>query len=131
MAKILIIDDDDLMAKLYKKALMADGHDVLTVNDVNEGIKKAKEVVKPDLILLDLMMPIIDGMEALKMFKKDPNIKDIPIVMLTNLTWEDKSKDALEAGAYDYIIKMEAKPNILKDRVKEILNKLQTERKIT
>lgn len=120
MAKILIIEDDPLMIRLYQKTFTFDGHDVEIAQDGEEGLVKAKEV-KPTLILLDIMMPKMNGLELLEKLKADEALKDIPVVVLTNLAGEHDAQEALSRGAIRYIIKSEQEPKDVTKVVEEIL----------
>jgi CheY-like chemotaxis protein len=104
MTKVLLIEDEDLVARMYEKALKFDGFDVLVALGGEDGIKKVKEFA-PDILFLDIMMPEPDGMEVLEKIKADPETKDIPVVMLTNLSGKHDAELAKEKGALDYIVK--------------------------
>ncbi len=84
MAKILIIEDDSMMSRMYQNSFSIEGFVTEIAKDGEEGIVKAKDI-KPSLILLDVMMPKMNGLEALDLLKADSSTKDIPVVMLTNL----------------------------------------------
>jgi len=120
MPKILIIEDDPLMLRLYQKAFSFEGYEVEAAYDGEEGIKKAGEI-KPTLILLDIMMPKMNGLEVLENLKQDPELKAIPVVVLTNLAGKKDAEEALSKGAVRYIIKSEYEPKQVTDLVKEII----------
>ncbi len=84
MAKILVIDDDHDLAETIKSVLKYAGYEVLLSHEGKDGLIKAKEH-KPDLILLDIMMPGMDGSEAVQALKSDPLVKDVPVIFLTGL----------------------------------------------
>lgn len=88
--------------------------------DGQEGIDKVR-AVKPTLVLLDVMMPKMNGLEVLEKLKADPETKGIPVVMLTNLAGQQDAETALAKGAVKYIIKSEYDPKQVADMVKEIL----------
>ena len=120
MAKILIVEDDPLMSRMYQKIFTFEKYEVETAGDGQEGIDKARET-KPTLILLDVMMPKMNGLEALEKLKADPETKAIPVVMLTNLAGQQDAEAALTKGAVKYIVKSEYEPKQVTDMVKEIL----------
>ncbi len=120
MAKILLVEDDSLMIRLYQKTFTFDGFDVVVAQDGEEGLVKAK-LEKPTLILLDVMMPKMNGLEVLKRLKNDPETKSIPVVILTNLAGEHDAQEALSYGAIRYIVKSEQEPRGVTKIVEEIL----------
>lgn len=120
MAKILIIEDDPLMARLYKKIFTFEKFEVELAGDGEEGLDKARSG-KPTLILLDIMMPKMNGIQVLEKLKADPEMKKIPVVMLTNLAGEQDAENALAKGAIKYIIKSEYEPKQVTAMVKELL----------
>ena len=120
MAKILIIEDDPLMQRMYQKAFSFDGYEVEVAGDGVEGLEKIR-TLKPTIILLDVMMPKMNGLDVLKKMKADPDLKKIPVVMLTNLAGGSDAENALSLGAVKYIIKSEQEPRQVVNMVKEIL----------
>lgn len=120
MAKILIVEDDPLMGRMYKKIFTFEGYEVEVAVDGEEGWTKVK-TIKPTIALLDIMMPKLNGIELLKKMKMDPETKMIPAVMLTNLAGEKDAEAALALGAVKYIVKSELEPKQVVQMVKEIL----------
>lgn len=120
MARILVVEDDPLMLRMYQKALSFDGYEVETAGDGQEGLDKARET-KPTLILLDIMMPKMDGLQVLDKLKAQDDTKSIPVIMLTNLAGSHDAEAALTKGAVKYIIKSEHDPKQVVDMIKEIL----------
>lgn len=120
MAKILIIEDDPLMQRMYQKAFAFDGYEVLVASDGVEGLDKIR-AEKPTIILLDVMMPKMNGIEVLEKVKADPDTKKIPVIMLTNLAGTADAEKVLAMGAVKYIIKSEQEPKAVVAMVKEIL----------
>ncbi len=118
--KILFIEDDPEAAKLYAKKLEIEGYNVVFVYSGSEGIVKAKELL-PNLILLDLMMPGIDGFEVLRSLKADPKTTDIPIIVLTNLEGANAMQKATELGAKEYLIKSDNAPSDVTVHVGNVL----------
>ena len=103
-AKILVVDDEPSIVKLVTATLESRGYTVFTAFDGQEAIVEAK-LHKPDLILLDVMMPHMDGTEARKRLLSDPVTKDIPVIHLTAVGDFDQQREALADGATDYIVK--------------------------
>lgn len=120
MAKILITEDDPLMSRMYQKIFTFEGHDVVMASNGQECLDKARAEA-PTLILLDVMMPVMNGLDTLEKLKADLATKGIPVVMLTNLAGQQDAEAALSRGAVRYIIKSENEPKQVADMVKEIL----------
>lgn len=120
MSKILIVEDDSLMSRMYQKIFTFEQYEVEVASDGEEGLEKAKSV-KPTIILLDVMMPKMNGLQVLDKLKLDPETKAIPVVMLTNLAGQQDAETALQKGAVKYIIKSEYEPKQVVNMVKEIL----------
>lgn len=121
MTKILIIEDEPLVVRMYEKSLRFEKFDVITALNGVEGLEKIK-TEKPDLVLLDIMMPQMNGMQVLEEMEKDPELKNIPVIMLTNLSGEHDAELALSKGAVQYWIKKDAKPQELGTRIMEVLS---------
>lgn len=113
--KILLIEDELFINDLYSRSIVLDGFEILSAIDGMEGLEKAK--LHPDLILLDIMLPKLNGLEVLARLKQDPSLKDIPVILLTNLGQEDVVTKAFQLGAQGYLMKMRVLPT---DIVKEI-----------
>ncbi len=121
MAKVLlIVEDDPLMSRMYQKIFTFEKYDVKTAMDGVEGLEKAREI-KPMLILLDVMMPKMNGIQVLEKLKSDPDTKHIPVIMLTNLAGEKDAETALLKGAVKYIVKSEYDPKQVVAMVNEIV----------
>jgi len=118
---ILIVDDDPLISRMYQKKLSQDGYAVETAENGEAAINSVGKSM-PDLILLDVMMPKMNGVETLKAIKSDPRIKDIKVIFLTNLG--DKQEDienAKKLGALEYLVKSQISLKDLSAKVNEIL----------
>ena len=102
--KILLADDEDDVKVVLKLFLEARGYDVVTAYDGLDAISKVQSE-KPDVILLDVMMPLIDGFEVCKKLKADPTTAHIPVVMLSAASHAESVKKGLDAGAVDYLVK--------------------------
>ena len=120
MTKVLIVEDEPLVARMYEKALSFNNIEVVTAIGGKKGIEVAK-AEKPDMILLDIMMPEMNGIEALGLIKADPVISNIPVVMLTNLSGINDMGLAKEKGAVGYWVKKDIKPKDLATKIEEIV----------
>ena len=118
--KILLVDDDDSILKVFGASLKAQGFEVITASNGNQGIEKAKQNM-PDLVLLDQVLPDIQGNEILHTLKNDPQTKDLTIAMLSNFGQNDLIQKAINEGAVDYLLKYQITPEYLGQKVKEIL----------
>lgn len=117
---ILIVEDEVSLRLALKTKLLKEGFDVLDAADGEEGLQIALED-HPDLILLDIIMPVMDGMTMLGKLREDAWGKDARVIMLTNLTDEERALDAREHGTFDYLIKSDWK---IEDLVKKIQERL-------
>lgn len=120
--KILLIEDDKFLRKVIVHKLITEGYEVVQAIDGEKGIVAAKEE-KPDLILLDLVLPEIDGFEVLAILKKDKETFNIPVIVLSNLGEKENVEKGLKMGATDYLIKARLEPSEIAERVERILNK--------
>ncbi len=118
--KILVVEDAQLFRAMYEDKLKMEGYDVWTAADGLEGLKLALEVI-PDLILLDLVMPRMGGLEVLKRLKSDPRTKDIPVVVLSNLEDAEGIKEAIEQGAEDFLRKTVSSPAEVTAKIKKLV----------
>lgn len=120
--KILIVEDDKFLRDLIIRKLKSEGYEVIFAVDGEEALKKIKEE-KPNLILLDLILPGIDGFEILKQVKSDSSekIKDIPVIILSNLGQRDDVEKGINLGAVDFLIKAHFTPAEIVDKVRQVL----------
>lgn len=122
--KILIVEDEEILLTALSEELKQEGFNVVGAKDGIEGVEATiKE--KPDLVLLDLVMPRLDGIGALKQMKDNAEIRDIPVVILTNLSDYDKISDALSLGAMDYLVKANYRLEDLVNKIKTVLERKQ------
>lgn len=119
---ILLVEDDVFVSDIYQTKLTHDGFAVVAARNGLEAIKILETEV-PDLILLDIIMPYVDGMEVLKKIKGDDRLKKIPVILLTNLSEKEKIDKALEIGADDYLIKSHFTPSEVMEKINALLNK--------
>jgi len=118
---ILLVDDDPLINRMYQVRLSQDGYDIEIAANGEEALIAVRKH-KPNLILLDLMMPKMNGIEVLKELKKDDKTKDIKILILTNLEDKDGNLEKVkEMGAIDYLVKSEINLKMLSDKVRSIV----------
>ena len=110
--RVLVVDDDRSLVRVAERLLQKQGFDVLTAFDGREGLQKAQEE-KPDVIVLDIFMPDMDGYSTLWAIKKAAATKDIPVVMLTAVDYELNRRMAQESGAAAYIAKPLNPPELL------------------
>jgi len=118
--KVLIVDDDENIGLVFETALQKGGLETVFALNGKSGIDKAKSE-KPDLVLLDQVLPDISGNEVLKTLKTDSLTKDIPVLILSNFSQEELVKEALNNGALDYIFKYQVEPQDLVNKVKQAL----------
>jgi len=118
---LLIVEDDPLMQRMYQKIFTFEKYEVETASNGEEGLEKARSV-KPTVVLLDVMMPKMNGLQVLEKIKSDPDTKNIPVIMLTNLAGEKDAETALMKGAVKYIVKSEHDPKQVVGMVKEIIS---------
>lgn len=113
MAKIMLVEDDTILVEMYQAKFELEGHDI-TVATNGEECLKILETFTPELILLDILMPKVNGFHVLKEVKKHPNLRQIPVILLTNLgeTEVDMNKELARAlGVADYLIKSHHTPD--------------------
>lgn len=104
VVKILVIEDDQFLNKVYMNKLGQEGYVVLTAVDGLTGLEKARQE-KPGLIVLDIILPKMNGFEVLQELKQDPTVKDIPVIIISNLGQNDDIKRGLDLGAEEYLVK--------------------------
>ena len=118
--KILIIEDDFFVRDLYDRELTREGFEIETAVDGPEGLLKVVES-KPDLILLDIMLPKMSGLDVLKTLKEKEETKDTPVVLLTNLGQDSIIREGFTLGAVGYLIKAAYTPSQIIEEVKKFL----------
>jgi len=118
--QVLLVEDDEFLAELYATKLNLEGFEVSLAADGEKGIRLIKEK-KPDLILLDIVLPKMDGFEILKRMKADKETRNIPVILLTNLSQKDEVKKGLDLGANDYLIKAHFMPSEVIKKIKKVL----------
>ena len=122
LARILIIEDDQFLRDLMERKLIKEGFDVETAIDGEAGLQKIKSW-KPDLVLLDVILPGLDGFSILEKVKADATLANIPIILLTNLGQRDDVEKGLRLGAVGYLVKAHFTPGDIVEKVKSVLRK--------
>jgi CheY-like chemotaxis protein len=118
--RILLIEDEEIMIELLEKKLLKEGYEVFVAKDGEEGIKKMKEIEpKPDLVLLDIIMPKMGGFEVMEEMQKDNILKNIPVIIISNSGQPVELDKAKQLGAKDWLIKTEFDPNLVLEKVKK------------
>lgn len=121
MTKIAIIEDDPVISQMYRMKFESDGFDVQLANNGERGVALVEHFT-PDIILMDLQMPEMDGATALEHIRKRDWGRDIPVIILTNLGEEEAPKGIRALGIHSYIVKAELTPRQVVQRVKQALN---------
>lgn len=124
MLKILLVEDDEMLHGMYTQKFKNQGYEVISAYNGVEGVELS-EKEKPDLILLDVIMPKMDGFVALKKIRKNEVTAGIPVILLTNLGQEEDVKKGKELGANDYFIKANHTPQEVVDKVHSVLQGLK------
>ena len=122
MAKILIVEDDPLMSRFYERNFRLNNYDVdLAINGEDAIAKLETMEPKPTLILLDIMMPKLNGLDVLRHIKKNPILAPIPVVMLTNLASAEYADKAIELGAITYLVKSQYSAKEVVAKINELI----------
>lgn len=118
---ILLADDDLTLAEMYEERLKSEGALVSVARNGREAIEMIEEN-KPDIVLLDIMMPEVSGFEVLEYMQQNESLKGIPTIVLTALVESDKYEKAKKLGAVDYVVKSQSMPADVVDKVKRVLS---------
>lgn len=118
---ILLVDDDLTLREMYMERLKAEGFSVEMAKDGEEALQKAADL-HPNIILLDIMMPKINGLDVLKKLKSSDQTSDIPVIVLTALIQDREKMESITRGADDYIVKSEMMPGDVIAKVKNLLD---------
>jgi DNA-binding response OmpR family regulator len=120
MKKILLVEDDIFLRQIISKRLLDSGYDVVTVISGKDALGRIVKD-KPDLVLLDILLPEMDGFEILKKARENKDISNIPIAVLSNLTQQSDIDKALNLGAVDYFIKSQFTSEEVEEKIKALL----------
>jgi len=117
---ILLVEDDPFLIDIYSTKLKEHNYCVTVAKDGEDAINKTNEII-PDLVLLDIVLPKLDGIEVLKAIKTNPKTKDVKVVVLSNLSQTYEVSKALEIGAVSYLIKSHYSPSDVMQEIKKFL----------
>lgn len=120
--KILLVEDDPFLLSMYSTKFELENFEVITAEDGDKGLKLATREI-PDVILLDILLPKMDGFEVLKELKNNQKTSPIPVILLTNLSQKNELEQGLNLGAEDYLIKAHFMPTEVVDKIKKVLDK--------
>ncbi len=118
--KVLLVEDDKMILDMYTLKFTQEGYEVTQAENGKDGLDLARKI-NPDIVLLDIILPQMDGFTVLKSLKADPKLQKIPVVLLTNLGQDGDVKKGIELGAVDYLIKANFTPSQVVDKVKSVL----------
>lgn len=119
--KILLIEDDQFLLNIYATKFKLEKFKVVLATDGEQGIKLASEE-NPSIILLDIMLPKMNGLDVLKKLKADKKTSKIPVVLLTNLSKKDEVDKSFALGADDYLVKAHFMPSEVVEKIKSVIN---------
>ena len=119
--KILLVEDDPFLLSMYSTKFELENFHVTSASDGESGLEMAKKE-NPDIILLDILLPNMNGFEVLEKLKNDDSTKGVPIILLTNLNQKNEIEKGLALGADDYLIKAHFMPSEVVSKIKKILN---------
>ena len=118
---IMVVEDDSFVADIYRTKLTQSGFEVIVATNGLEAIEKLGSRTIPDLMLLDIVMPYKDGIEVLQEIKSDKKLKDIPVILLTNLSQKEEIDKGMKLGACDYLIKSHFTPSEVLEKINKYL----------
>jgi len=120
--KILLVEDDTFLLGMYATKFEMDGFKVIMAEDGEKAVRSALKEL-PDVILLDVILPKLNGFEVLKQLKSESKTAEIPVILLTNLSQKDEIEQGLKNGAVDYLIKAHFMPSEVVEKIKKVLHK--------
>lgn len=118
---VLLVEDDVFLSSIYQKKFEMEGYKVSLADNGEKALVEVKKK-KPDIVMLDILLPKLDGFAVLEKLKADSEVKDIPVILLTNLGQKDDVEKGLQMGAADYLIKAHFKPSEVVDKIKQVLH---------
>lgn len=124
MPKILLVEDEEMLANMYEVKFKNEGYELLKAHDGAKGLEMMKST-KPDFVLLDIIMPKMDGFSVLSAMKEDSELQNIPVLLLTNLGQDEDIEKGKKLGAVGYLVKANVTPIDVVNRVKTELANLQ------
>jgi len=123
---VLIVEDDPFLSDMYSTKFTTSGYEVELAQDGKQCLDMLTEGLRPAIVLLDVVLPKMDGIELLSTLKSNEELKFIPVVLLTNLGQESDMARGLEAGAADYLVKAHFTPSEVVKKVEEVLHKVES-----
>jgi CheY-like chemotaxis protein len=117
---VLVVEDDTFLSSVHKNKLAKEGFEVVITGNGREALQFAKER-RPDIILLDLIMPVMDGFETLKALKADPALREVTVIILSNLSQEEDKQKFLDMGAVEYVVKANVSFSQVVEKVRQYL----------
>ena len=124
---LVLVEDDEFLASIYQTKFDMEGFKVSIAGNGEEGLKLVEKKM-PDIVLLDILLPKLDGFAVLERLKSNPKTKHIPVILLTNLGQKDDVNRGVELGAADYLIKAHFKPSETVDKVRKIIAQSKKEK---
>jgi len=118
--KILLIEDDPFLLSMYATKFELEGFKIATADNGEKGLEMAGKE-NPDIILLDILMPKMNGFEVLEGLKADPKTKEVPVILLTNLNQKDEVERGMALGADDYLIKAHFMPSEVVGKIRKVI----------
>lgn len=128
--KVLLVEDSKAVQQMYRNKLTIEQFQVLTADDGMQAIKLLAQE-KPDLVLLDLMMPVMDGFKVLQVIKTDPRLSNIPVLVFSAKGQPEEVEKALNLGAAGFIVKSTTKPNEVVEKIRTVLSRRPQEQQFT
>jgi CheY-like chemotaxis protein len=128
MRKILVIEDDNTIAMMYYLEMEEEGYTTVIADTGVQGIAVVKKE-KPAIILLDIQMPVMDGVEALRRIRQLPNGKDVPVLVLTNIGKDERLKDFADLNISGYIVKSDSTPRQVREAILSVLSQSRRSKK--
>ena len=130
MSKVLLADDDPFLTQIYSTRLIRDGHQVICCADGQQALNQIKEQ-NPDLIVLDIMLPKLNGLDILSAVKEDKQLAKIPVIILSNLSHKEEQEEAKSRGATEFLAKVDYTPNQVIMVLQRYLSKTELKNKET
>lgn len=118
MKKVLLVEDEQILLELLDKKLRGQGYETFLANDGEKGLQLARQIV-PDVIILDIVMPKMDGFAVMAEIQKDENLKKIPIIIVSNSGQSVELSRARQLGARDWLVKTEFDPQEVVEKIKK------------
>ena len=120
MKKVLLVEDDPFLVDIYRNKLEESNYEVEAIGDGGRALEKLKET-KPDIVLLDIILPSMDGWEILRAIRNDPETKNLKVIMLSNLGQKEEVEKGVDLGATKYLIKAHFTPSEVVKEINELL----------